>query len=144
MGIVKKSRNVGLRKQRAENKTIRVVIPPSPISQHFQGPGVAGDILLRYMFPVRGKVYNGTIDIVKEGNDAVSIQVRSATMEGGAHSDFILHDGLNTIPLEYTVVLGEKVIVELKKGSVKEAWVSFLFEVGVRRGMIGKESDERS
>lgn len=128
--------------QRRLSKSVGVMVPPAPVSNYCEAPDAEG-VVLRYMFPARGKILSGAVKIDNFPADIkrLSLVADIITPDLSTQKEFEVKDIVNLFTLEMSVEPGARFELRLKDPSisVSKIWVAFLYEIEPSKSKLQTE-----
>jgi len=116
------------------NRYVIGALPPIPVFDFISRPDENG-VILRRMFPGKGVISKGAMYIEEytdPGKD-IKINVRADGPLGGQDVKFTTHQQMVTINPNLVVDVGYRITISVDPtDSIKNIWISFLYEVGFK------------
>ena len=122
-------------------KKTHAIMSPYPVSNAVISEEVKGSILY-YMFPCKGKITKGAINIGKKPKQEVFVDFRIRGKEKGSAKSFLLPKKKNLLELNFDIEEFDQLIIsidyEAKKeiDNLTEVWAAFLWVPTVEDGEV--------
>ena len=119
---------------RRSKKTAKAIVTPYPISNAIIGSDLIGKsldgVILRYLFPCKGKITRGYIQLDSKPKSGVSVNVRIFNDEVSESKGFTINNRKLIVDTDLDILAGDRLEVTLTplgESVVKEIWISMLW-----------------